>query len=179
VDTLNATVVDVSKVSRSLEDYANRLNNSIQVLQDEFKDLNVKKTKKLAVCGYQYNWDTDDGVITYDSVIAEVNEFDGVALDIESGNFTAPVTGLYEVSAAAQYCRVYGDSAYQYVDLMINNDKEDDFMFQRKLDSGSMWTPCSGFRYVKLDEGDNLYLKYSRDGGTAFIRGLKFCVQLI
>merc|ERR1719244_1063874 len=119
--------VDVSKVSRSLE-----------LLEDKVENLNVttesvstvtltppasqtNQTEKLAVCGYQQFW-SFNGVITYDHMVAEANDFGVAALDIKSGKFTAPVTGLYEVSAAAYDCYVaIGDAVSQQVYLLINN----------------------------------------------------------
>merc|ERR1719244_626251 len=175
--------VDVSKVSRSLE-----------LLEDKVENLNVttesvstvtltppasqtNQTKKLAVCGYQQFW-SFNGVITYDHTVAEANDFGVAALDKKSGKFTAPVTGLYEVSAAAKDCYVGGDAVSQVIYLMINNYvKDDDFMNQKKYGSGVMYSPCSGFRYVQLTAGGNLYLKYGRSG-FANVRGLKFCVAL-
>jgi len=135
------------------------------------------ETKKLAVCGYQSEWSTI-GFITYDKIVAEVNEFNGVALDISSGKFTAPVTGLYEVSGAALDCGVSGDEVYQFVYLMVNNKEEEAFMFQQKFDSGLLGASCSGFRYVHLTAGDDLYLKYENNG-DAYLVGLKYCVQLV
>merc|ERR1712142_937435 len=192
VDTLNATVVEVSEREENIQEDVeglegdvirlevdvSKVSRSLELLEDKVENLNVTTTKKLAVCGYQeYYWNTDAAVITYDSIVAEVNEFGGKPLDISSGKFTAPITGLYEVSAAAERCYVPGDGADQYVDLYMNdNDRRlERFMNQYKLDSGGMATPCSGFRYVQLDEGDNLYLKY---GGGSAILGLKFCITL-
>jgi len=162
----------------TVESNVNNLGSELDTVESELdtikSDVDAIETKKLAVCGYQ---DVVDVVITYDSIVAEVNEFGGKPLDISSGKFTAPVTGLYEVSAAAERCYVPGDGADQYVDLYMNdNDRRlERFMNQYKLDSGGMATPCSGFRYVQLDEGDNLYLKY---GGGSAILGLKFCITL-
>jgi len=162
----------------TVESNVNNLGSELDTVESELdtikSDVDAIETKKLAVCGYQ---DVVDVVVTYDSIVAEVNEFGGKPLDISSGKFTAPVTGLYEVSAAAERCYVPGDGADQYVDLYMNdNDRRlERFMNQYKLDSGGMATPCSGFRYVQLDEGDNLYLKYG--GGTAIL-GLKFCITL-
>merc|ERR1712107_318499 len=139
------------------------------------------KVKKTAVCGYRIGWYKNDAVITYDSVVAQVNEFSDVSsLDKGSGIFNAPVTGLYEVSAAGR-CRLFGDSL-QRVELMSNNTEIDyDFLYQYKEDQSRMSTPRSGFRYVPLEEGDNLYLKYTMRGetGDASIEGLKFCVALL
>merc|ERR1712168_1736833 len=67
-----------------------------QAIGDLAATVSSIQTKKLAVCGYQDKWDTDGAVITYDSIVAEVNEFGGEPLDISSGKFTAPVTGPYE-----------------------------------------------------------------------------------
>jgi len=171
VNNLGSELDNVGSEMDAVKSDVNSLGSELDTIKS---DVDAIETKKLAVCGYQ---DVVDVVITYDSIVAEVNEFGGKPLDISSGKFTAPVTGLYEVSAAAERCYVPGDGADQYVDLYMNdNDRRlERFMNQYKLDSGGMATPCSGFRYVQLDEGDNLYLKY---GGGSAILGLKFCITL-
>jgi len=160
----------------TVESNVNNLGSELDTVESELdtikSDVDAIETKKLAVCGYQ---DVVDVVVTYDSIVAEVNEFGGKPLDISSGKFTAPVTGLYEVSAAAEYCFADGDGAYQEVDLMMNNNFLDRFMYQYKSDSGTISTPCSGFRYVELDEGDIFYLESS---GDTWMIGLKFCITL-
>merc|ERR1711962_1509005 len=138
------------------------------------------KTKKLAVCG-SADVKIPEGIITYNQIVAEVNELGGQPLDISSGKFTAPVTGVYEVSAAVEYCGNSGDGSHQHVDLYMNDNYLERIMYQEKYDSGYMQTPCSGFRYVELNEGDNLYLRYYRtisSGYYAEIDGLKFCISL-
>jgi len=82
------------------------------------------------------------------------------------------------VSAAARDCRVEGDGVSHYVYLMTDNHEEETLMHQHKYDSGKMETPCTGFRYVQLEEGDNLYLKYYTPSGNTGMHGLKFCVSL-
>merc|ERR1719244_2457450 len=89
------------------------------------------KTKKLAVCG-SADVKIPEGIITYSSIVAEANELGGKPLDISSGKITAPVTGLYEVSAAVEYCGASGDGSHQHVYLWINNNELERFMDQQQ-----------------------------------------------
>merc|ERR1711962_1957934 len=68
----------------------------IKFLEQKILD-NETKGKKIAVCGYTIEWpkrDIPSGVIQYDSLVAEVNEFNSGSLTTD-GYFIAPVTGLY------------------------------------------------------------------------------------
>jgi len=191
IDKMNTELRrDVTSIAGNLESKVTRIDEKVGGLEQEI-DRDVTriqnkvgtietKVKKLAVCGFREKWEKDMKVITYENIVEEVSEFGKGTLDKNSGQFTAPVTGLYEVSAAARYCMVRGNNEYQTVYLMKANHKIDQLMYQGKSDDGLMWTPCSGFRYVHLDKGDTLYLDYRKSSANAgaVILGLKYCVAL-
>jgi len=141
VKSLNATTVDISKKESELVEDVSRINKRIGVLDSEVEKINVlpgvvdrvgqmeddinnleSKAKKLVVCGYRKIIGAN-GAIRYNIAVPEVNEFGGVPLNKGNGKFTAPVTGLYEVSVAAINCYIDGIWAWQRVNLMVN-DKE-------------------------------------------------------
>merc|ERR1712180_3925 len=195
-----STVLGSQKLSEEKEVFCEEILNKInmmeeKMLKDEAKiefleqkiQENETKSKKIAVCGYTNYWqwhDIRNDVIQYDSLVAEVNEFNSGSLTTD-GYFTAPVTGLYEVSAAGNCGVNSGVSLGQSLSLWSNNKAiEPYFMGQSHSGAYFLMTPCSGFRYVHLEEGDNLYLQYTGShnesiGEIAFMVHFKFCVSII
>jgi len=191
IDKMNSELrSDVTRIKGSLESKVTRIDEKVGSLEQEVeRDVTrienkvgsiETKVKKLAVCGFTEKWEKNNKVITYENIVEEVSEFGKGTLDKSSGQFTAPVTGLYEVSAAARYCFVSGNNEYQTVYLMRGSNNIDTLMYQGKSDDGRMWTPCSGFRYVHLDKGDTLYISFRKSSANAqsWILGLKYCVAL-
>jgi len=169
---LNKDVMDRVK---QLAGDVNKLDGQIQKKQ--------AGDKKLAICAnHQHWWDSVqyDAIVTYDDIVAAVNDFGGGSpLNHNTGIFTAPVTGMYAVSAAGRVCHTAGGGAYQTLDLVHNNEVAEYLFEQKKWDEGKLRTPCSGFRYINLVKGDTLYLMHHRDHRLpSVIYGLKFCVTL-
>jgi len=99
-----------------------------------------------------------------------------MGLNINDGKFTAPVTGMYEVSAAGA-CMITGPDFRHHADLMSDGEVTDlYFLFQHGTAFLNM--SCSAFRYIYLRKDQTLYLKYHTNDKGSTIWKLKFCISL-
>jgi len=173
------------KTEEKIKEHEVRVESITKTLEKYVNITEAQGSKSGAMCAYKKFVDNPKGeglspknVIIYDKVYTESNMINST-FDASKGEYTAGITGVYKVSASAEYGRTH-DSDYLAVDLDFNSDKyqskaEGDFMFQENLDATSLSTPISATRYITLEKGEKIWLQYNCSGNCT-IYSLKTCV---
>jgi len=138
--------------------------------------------KKVAYCASSYLWNTV-GDVSYNYMIAELNEYDKDVFSLD-GYFTAPVKGVYQVVASADYAKSETGGGYNLINMAINGVVVDSLSTSYIDVPNKIWDPFTGLRLVELEEGDVLHLVYDHQSfyyAAELVLGLsnfKFCVSL-
>jgi len=157
LERLDQVEVVLLEKEEALEKSVDKNTKKLEKAIDELEHLH---DKEIAVCSYRKEiYAYDNGTIYYDSILVEEGLNHG--MNITSGMFTAPAAGVYEVSAAGVCHNEFLEKA---VYLMTGDGNLEDmyFLYGRtgsRREEG--FTSCSGFRYVELEEGEDLYLYYT------------------
>merc|ERR1719244_2133322 len=168
----------------NLEEKIQHLENRVQLASSDPRPRPIPDGSLEAFCAFRYYLDNTDQTITYDKVHVENNVF-GSALDIETGRFVAGQAGIYFVSATVPHATT-ADNSDIHIYLMTSSGRyqdseENEFMYQLSKDGDADEGTMSASRYIRLDQGEEVYLDYKcglHVGNTlCSLKRMKFCVS--
>jgi len=171
---------DLSSLDSELEDVKDTLENG----SGNEPAAPATQMKKVAYCASSWLWTTAGDVSPYDYMLTELNEYDTDVFSLD-GYFTAPVKGVYQVIASANYARSESGGGYNLINMAINGNVVETLSTSYVDVQQKMWDPFTGLRLVELEAGDVVHLVYDlssfywADAASVLgLSNLKFCVSL-
>lgn len=162
------------KLSSRLASKMAAMESEIQRLSAAVNQLRGRMTGRSYHCGFQDSW-TAQGEVTFDSILLSENEYPQGGLDITSGLYEAPVTGVYEVTVSGECASTQNMGCN--VDLYMQDELLDDnFLNSANTNGGPIVESVASSRLVRLIDYQLLFLSSS---GAGELRNLKFCVSLL
>jgi len=142
----------------------------VSILEDSMEDV----LKRSDFCSYQVGWNTDDSTITsFDELILDNNNIPGASMDIDKGEFTAGVSGIYNIAVSMRFRG--GDNNAVY--LQVNGAKvaESRMISSPATYSDNAWDMGGRQMMMQLTVGDKVSMYAA---GIYYLNTITFCINL-
>lgn len=150
------------------------MEEEITRLSAMLNQMSVRMNRRSFHCAVQDSW-ISTSEIMFDTLVLKESEFSSGGLDINTGIFTASVTGVYEITVSAN-CITTEERGCTVQLYLQDQHLDDKFLDSMNMNGGPILDSMASSRLVRLYQDQILFIAST---GAAEIRDLKFCVSLL
>jgi len=176
----NITRAKMDNISHDME----KINMKVENISLEMEEISKDVTDSVSYCAFKGYLSGTGIIIKYDSMLTDINSFPSGGLDISTGVFTVPASGLYQITYAVVTVVSQNDDR---VNIYINVDNKSlgHPSSILKITYSASQSPLSGNSY---DTGSRTLLLHLNHGQTVNIfcqdcspsaRYVTFCILMI